>query len=83
MELLQIGDHGVDLRLTAPDRRLVKKLSGWLGYRVLRLPGIHRRGRLFGFAMWLHVRPWSRAEQRAWLYVLRTPGLLAELMDAD
>lgn len=62
--------------------RLVKKLSGWLGYRMCRLP-VHRSARLWALAVWLVTRPWSSAKRRAFFYVVQTPGLLRELLEAD
>ena len=64
--------------------RIKRDFYGWLGYRVLRLPGICRSSRLFGTALWLLLQPWSIGRQRAWMYVMRLPDdLRSEFMDMD
>ena len=65
-------------------KRLVRKLYGWLGFQLVRVPGVHRSRWLWVLGLWLLIQPWPKSKQRVFLWALRLPDdLRTEFLEGD
>ena len=65
-------------------KRLIQKIYGWLGFQLVRVPGVHRARWLWVLGLWLLIQPWPKNRRRAFLWALRLPDdLRTEFQEAD